>query len=299
MNFANFTIKSQEAIQRAQQIAQSFGHQQIENEHIVKAILEVDENVTPFLLKKLNVNLQLFNQILDSTLQSFPKVQGGEMGISREASTALNEASNIARKMNDEFVSIEHLLLAIFASKSKVSQILKDQGVTEKALKAAIDELRKGERVTSASAEETYNSLNKYAKNLNQLANDGKLDPVIGRDEEIRRVLQILSRRTKNNPMLVGEPGVGKTAIAEGLAHRIIQGDVPENLKDKVVYSLDMGALIAGAKYKGEFEERLKSVVKEVTSAEGDIVLFIDEIHSLVGGGGGDGAKDAANILKP
>ncbi|MFD2602085.1 ATP-dependent chaperone ClpB [Flavobacterium suzhouense] len=299
MNFANFTIKSQEAIQRAQQIAQSFGHQQIENEHIVKAILEVDENVTPFLLKKLNVNLQLFTQILDSTLQSFPKVQGGEMGISREASTALNEASNIARKMNDEFVSIEHLLLAIFASKSKVSQILKDQGVTEKALKAAIDELRKGERVTSASAEETYNSLNKYAKNLNQLANDGKLDPVIGRDEEIRRVLQILSRRTKNNPMLVGEPGVGKTAIAEGLAHRIIQGDVPENLKDKVVYSLDMGALIAGAKYKGEFEERLKSVVKEVTSAEGDIVLFIDEIHTLVGAGGGDGAMDAANILKP
>lgn len=299
MNFANFTIKSQEAIQRAQQIAQSFGHQQIENEHIVKAILEVDENVTPFLLKKLNVNLPLFQQILDSTLQSFPKVSGGEMGISRDASTALNEASNIARKMNDEFVSIEHLLLAIFASKSKVAQILKDQGVTEKALKAAIDELRKGERVTSASAEETYNSLNKYARNLNQLANDGKLDPVIGRDEEIRRVLQILSRRTKNNPMLVGEPGVGKTAIAEGLAHRIIQGDVPENLKDKVVYSLDMGALIAGAKYKGEFEERLKSVVKEVTSAEGDIVLFIDEIHTLVGAGGGDGAMDAANILKP
>jgi ATP-dependent Clp protease ATP-binding subunit ClpB len=299
MNFANFTIKSQEAIQRAQQIAQSFGHQQIENKHIVKAILEVDENVTPFLLKKLNVNLSLFNQILDSTLQSFPKVEGGEMSLSRDASTALNEASNIARKMNDEFVSIEHLLLAIFASKSKVAQILKDQGVTEKAFKTAIDELRKGERVTSASAEETYNSLNKYAKNLNQLANDGKLDPVIGRDEEIRRVLQILSRRTKNNPMLVGEPGVGKTAIAEGLAHRIIQGDVPENLKDKVVYSLDMGALIAGAKYKGEFEERLKSVVKEVTSAEGDIVLFIDEIHTLVGAGGGDGAMDAANILKP
>ena len=299
MNFANYTIKSQEAIQRAQQIAQSFGHQQIENEHIVKAILEVDENVTPFLLKKLNVNVALFGQILDSTLNSFPKVQGGEMGISREASTALNEASNIARKMNDEYVSIEHLLLAIFGTKSKVAQILKDQGVTEKGLRAAIDELRKGERVTSASAEETYNSLNKYAKNLNQLANDGKLDPVIGRDEEIRRVLQILSRRTKNNPMLVGEPGVGKTAIAEGLAHRIIQGDVPENLKNKVVYSLDMGALIAGAKYKGEFEERLKSVVKEVTSAEGDIVLFIDEIHTLVGAGGGEGAMDAANILKP
>jgi ATP-dependent Clp protease ATP-binding subunit ClpB len=299
MNFANFTIKSQEAIQRAQQITQSFGHQQIENEHLVKAILEVDENVTPFLLKKLNVNISLLQQILDSTLQSFPKVSGADMTLSREASTALNEASNIARKMNDEFVSIEHLLLAIFGTKSKVSQILKDQGVTEKALKAAIDELRKGERVTSASAEETYNSLNKYAKNLNQLANDGKLDPVIGRDEEIRRVLQILSRRTKNNPMLVGEPGVGKTAIAEGLAHRIIQGDVPENLKNKIVYSLDMGALIAGAKYKGEFEERLKSVVKEVTSAEGDIVLFIDEIHTLVGAGGGEGAMDAANILKP
>ncbi|MBY8961258.1 ATP-dependent chaperone ClpB [Flavobacterium sp. D11R37] len=299
MNFANFTIKSQEAIQRAQQIAQSYGHQQIENEHIIKGILEVDENVTPFLLKKLNVNVGLFSQVLDSTLQSFPKVQGGEMSLSRDAGTALNEASNIARKMNDEFVSVEHLLLAIFNSRSKVAQILKDQGVTEKGLKAAIEELRKGERVTSASAEETYNALNKYAKNLNQLANDGKLDPVIGRDEEIRRVLQILSRRTKNNPMLVGEPGVGKTAIAEGLAHRIIQGDVPENLKNKVVYSLDMGALIAGAKYKGEFEERLKSVVKEVTSAEGDIVLFIDEIHTLVGAGGGEGAMDAANILKP
>jgi ATP-dependent Clp protease ATP-binding subunit ClpB len=299
MNLANFTIKSQEAIQRAQQIAQELGHQQIENEHIVKGILEVDENVTPFLLKKLNVNLPLFGQILDSTLQSFPKVTGGEMGVGRDAGTALTEASNIARKMNDEFVSIEHLLLAILASRSRVAQILKDQDVTEKGLRTAIDEMRKGERVTSASAEENYNALNKYAKNLNQLANDGKLDPVIGRDEEIRRVLQILSRRTKNNPMLVGEPGVGKTAIAEGLAHRIIQGDVPENLKNKVVYSLDMGALIAGAKYKGEFEERLKSVVKEVTSAEGDIVLFIDEIHTLVGAGGGDGAMDAANILKP
>jgi ATP-dependent Clp protease ATP-binding subunit ClpB len=299
MNFANFTTKSQEAIQRAQQIAQEFGHQQLENEHLVKAILEVDENVTPFLLKKLNVNLPLFGQVLEATLKSFPKVNGGEMEFSREAGIALNEASNIARKMNDEFVSVEHLLLAIFASKSKVAQILKDQGVTEKNLRTAIEELRKGERVTSASAEETYNALNKFAKNLNQLANDGKLDPVIGRDEEIRRVLQILSRRTKNNPMLVGEPGVGKTAIAEGLAHRIIQGDVPENLKNKVVYSLDMGALIAGAKYKGEFEERLKSVVKEVTSAEGDIVLFIDEIHTLVGAGGGDGAMDAANILKP
>jgi len=299
MNFNNFTIKSQEAIQRAQQIAQSYGHQQIENEHIVKAIFEVDENVTPFLLKKLNVNISLLQQILDSTLQSFPKVSGGELMLSRDANNSLLEASNIAKKMNDEFVSIEHLLLAVFQSKSKIAQILKDQGVTKKGLETAIDELRKGERVTSASAEETYNSLNKYAKNLNELAKAGKLDPVIGRDEEIRRVLQILTRRTKNNPMLVGEPGVGKTAIAEGLAHRIVDGDVPENLKDKIVFSLDMGALIAGAKYKGEFEERLKSVVKEVTSAEGDIVLFIDEIHTLVGAGGGEGAMDAANILKP
>ncbi|MBA4133706.1 MAG: ATP-dependent chaperone ClpB [Flavobacterium sp.] len=299
MNTNNFTIKSQEAIQQAQQIAQGFGHQQIENEHILKGILEVDENVTPFILKKLNVNVDLFKKILDNTLQSFPKVSGGDLMLSREASTALTEANIIAKKMNDEFVSIEHLLLAIFKSKSKVAQILKDQGVTYNGLEAAIAEIRKGERVTSASAEETYNSLNKYAKNLNELARTGKLDPVIGRDEEIRRVLQILTRRTKNNPMLVGEPGVGKTAIAEGLAHRIVDGDVPENLKDKIVYSLDMGALIAGAKYKGEFEERLKSVVKEVTSAEGDIVLFIDEIHTLVGAGGGEGAMDAANILKP
>lgn len=299
MNTNNFTIKSQEAIQQAQQMAQGFGHQQIENEHIIKGILEVDENVTPFILKKLNVNVDLFKKILDSTLQSFPKVSGADLMLSREASTALTEANIIAKKMNDEFVSIEHLLLAIFKSKSKVAQILKDQGVTYNGLEAAIAEIRKGERVTSASAEETYNSLNKYAKNLNELARTGKLDPVIGRDEEIRRVLQILTRRTKNNPMLVGEPGVGKTAIAEGLAHRIVDGDVPENLKDKIVYSLDMGALIAGAKYKGEFEERLKSVVKEVTSAEGDIVLFIDEIHTLVGAGGGEGAMDAANILKP
>ncbi|GEL12030.1 ATP-dependent Clp protease ATP-binding subunit ClpB [Flavobacterium glycines] len=299
MNINKFTIKSQEAIQHSQQLAQSNGQQQIENEHIFKAIFEVDENVAPFILKKLNVNVPLFLQVLDSTIQSFPKVSGGDIMLSREANKALNESEIIAQKMNDEYVSIEHLILAIFASKSKVAQILKDQGVTEKGLKSAIEELRKGERVTSASAEETYNSLNKYAKNLNELARSGKLDPVIGRDEEIRRVLQILTRRTKNNPMLVGEPGVGKTAIAEGLAHRIVDGDVPENLKEKIVYSLDMGALIAGAKYKGEFEERLKSVVKEVTSAEGDIVLFIDEIHTLVGAGGGEGAMDAANILKP
>ncbi|HLP64877.1 ATP-dependent chaperone ClpB [Flavobacterium sp.] len=299
MNFNNLTIKSQEALQQAQQIAQSFGQQQLENEHIFKGILEVDENVAPFILKKVNVNVDLFKKVLDSTIQSFPKVSGGDIMLSRDAGTMLNEANSIAKKMNDEYVSIEHLLLAIFKSKSKVAQILKDQGVTEKAMEAAISEMRKGERVTSASAEETYNSLSKYAKNLNELAKSGKLDPVIGRDEEIRRVLQILTRRTKNNPMLVGEPGVGKTAIAEGLAHRIVDGDVPENLKDKIVYSLDMGALIAGAKYKGEFEERLKSVVKEVISAEGDIVLFIDEIHTLVGAGGGEGAMDAANILKP
>lgn len=299
MNINKFTIKSQEAIQLSQQLAQSEGQQQIENEHIFKAIFEVDENVAPFILKKLNVNVPLFLQILNSTIQSFPKVSGGEIMLSRTANTTLNEAEIIAKKMNDEFVSIEHLILAIFDSKTKTAQILKDQGVTGKGLKAAIEELRKGERVTSASAEETYNSLNKYAKNLNELARAGKLDPVIGRDEEIRRVLQILTRRTKNNPMLVGEPGVGKTAIAEGLAHRIVDGDVPDNLKDKIVFSLDMGALIAGAKYKGEFEERLKSVVKEVTAADGDIVLFIDEIHTLVGAGGGEGAMDAANILKP
>jgi ATP-dependent Clp protease ATP-binding subunit ClpB len=299
MSFNNLTIKSQEALQQAQQIAQGFGQQQLENEHIFKGILEVDEHVTPFILKKLNVNIDLFSKILDSTIQSFPKVTGAEIMFSRDASTMLNEASLIAKKMNDEYVSIEHLLLAIFKSKSKVAQILKDQGVTQKGLESAIAEIRKGSSVTSTSAEETYNALNKYAKNLNELAKNGKLDPVIGRDEEIRRVLQILTRRTKNNPMLVGEPGVGKTAIAEGLAHRIVDGDVPENLKDKIVYSLDMGALIAGAKYKGEFEERLKSVVKEVIAAEGDIVLFIDEIHTLVGAGGGEGAMDAANILKP
>ncbi len=299
MNFNNFTIKSQETIQQAQQLAQGFGHQQIENEHIFKAIFDVDENVLPFLLKKLDVNLTLLQQVLDSTLESFPKVTGGELQLSREAGKSLNEASIIAKKMNDEYVSIEHLVIAIFKSKSKISQILKDQGVTEKHLTEAINEIRKGERVTSQNAEETYQALHKYAKNLNDLAENGKLDPVIGRDEEIRRILQILSRRTKNNPMLIGEPGVGKTAIAEGLAHRIIAGDIPENLKDKRIFSLDMGALIAGAKFKGEFEERLKAVVKEVTTSNGDIVLFIDEIHTLVGAGGGQGAMDAANILKP
>ncbi len=299
MNINNFTIKSQEAIQQAQQLAQAMTHQQVENEHLFKAITEVDENVMPFLLKKLNVNASMVTQVVDKELQSLPKVTGGEQVFSREAGKTLNEAGIIARDMKDEYVSVEHLLLAIFKSKSKIARILKDQGVTEKDLQAAIEELRKGGRVTSQSAEETYNALNKYARNLNELADSGKLDPVIGRDEEIRRILQILSRRTKNNPMLVGEPGTGKTAIAEGLAHRIVQGDVPENLKDKVVFSLDMGALIAGAKYKGEFEERLKAVIKEVTSSNGNIVLFIDEIHTLVGAGGGQGAMDAANILKP
>ena len=299
MNLNNYTIKSQEAIQQAQLLAQSLGHQQIENEHILKAIFEVDENVTPFILNKLNVNIELLNKILNKQLETFSKVSGGDIMLSSAAGKTLNEAIIIAKKMNDEYVSIEHLLLAIFKSKSTIAQSIKDQGVTEKGIKAAIDEIRKGDRVTSQSAEETYNSLNKYARNLNQLAAEGKLDPVIGRDEEIRRILQILSRRTKNNPMLVGEPGTGKTAIAEGLAHRIIAGDIPENLKDKQLFSLDMGALIAGAKFKGEFEERLKAVIKEVTASDGNIVLFIDEIHTLVGAGGGQGAMDAANILKP
>jgi ATP-dependent Clp protease ATP-binding subunit ClpB len=299
MNFNNYTLKSQEAIQQAQQLAQSHGHQQIENEHILHAIFEVDANVTPFLLKKLQVNVALLKKVLEEQLESFSKVSGGDIMLSREATKTLNEASIISKKMNDEYVSIEHLILALLKSKSSIAQSLKDQGVTEKALKAAIEDLRKGDHVTSSSAEDTYNSLSKYAKNLNELALEGKLDPVIGRDEEIRRILQILSRRTKNNPMLVGEPGTGKTAIIEGLAHRIIGGDIPENLKDKIIFSLDMGALIAGAKYKGEFEERLKAVIKEVTSSDGNIVLFIDEIHTLVGAGGGQGAMDAANILKP
>jgi ATP-dependent Clp protease ATP-binding subunit ClpB len=299
MNFNKLTIKSQEAVQQGQQIAQNYGHQQIENSHILKGIFEVDENVIPFILNKLGVNIGLLKSLIDKTLESYSKVSGGEISLSRNTSKMFSIATDEAKKMNDEFVSIEHLLIAILNTKDTTSQILKDQGISEKELKLAIEELRKGSNVTSQSAEETYNSLNKYARNLNQLAKDGKLDPVIGRDEEIRRILQILSRRTKNNPMLVGEPGTGKTAIAEGLAHRIIKGDIPENLKDKQIYSLDMGALIAGAKYKGEFEERLKSVVKEVTSAEGEIVLFIDEIHTLVGAGGGQGAMDAANILKP
>ena len=299
MNLNKFTIKSQEALQKAQLLAMQFSHPQVEVEHLALAITQEDKEVWKYIFQKLQLNTNVFQQTIEAQLKNTAKVQGSEMVWSREASQVLQEAQIQAQKMNDEFVAIEHILIAIYKSKSKTSQILKDQGVTEDQLKQAINDLRKGARVTSASQEETYNALNKYAKNLSKLASDGKLDPVIGRDEEIRRVLQILSRRTKNNPMLVGEPGVGKTAIAEGLAHRIIQGDVPENLKDKVVFALDMGALIAGAKYKGEFEERLKSVVKEVTDADGDIILFIDEIHTLVGAGGGEGAMDAANILKP
>ena len=299
MNFNNYTIKSQEVIHKSQSLDQEFGHSQIENEHIFKAIILIDENVIPFLLKKTNINEDLVKKILDKELESFVKVSGAELSLTRETIKTLNEASIIAKKMSDEFVSVEHIVMAIFKSKSKIAQVLKDQGMTQKDLKAAINELRKGNRVTSQNAEETYNSLSKYANNLNQMAFDGKLDPVIGRNEEIRRLLQILSRRTKNNPILVGEPGTGKTAIAEGLAHRIIRGDVPENLKEKKIYSLDMGALIAGAKFKGEFEERLKAVIKEVTTSNGDIVLFIDEIHTLIGAGAGQGALDAANILKP
>jgi ATP-dependent Clp protease ATP-binding subunit ClpB len=299
MNFNNFTIKSQEAVQKATEIAAAKQHQAIETSHLLKGMLMVDENVVPYLLKKLNVNLEIFTKALDHILDSYPKVSGGDQFLSGDANKALQKATALAQEFKDEFVSIEHLLLGILSVNDATSRLLKDSGVNEKELRAAIRQLRKGSVVNSQTAEETYNSLNKYARNLNELARNGKLDPVIGRDEEIRRVLQILSRRTKNNPILIGEPGVGKTAIAEGLAHRIIDGDVPENLKTKQLYSLDMGSLIAGAKYKGEFEERLKSVVKEVISADGEIILFIDEIHTLVGAGASEGAMDAANILKP
>ncbi len=300
MNLNNYTIKSQEAIQQAVQLVSNNGQQSIEPAHILKGILEVDENVTPFILKKLNVNPLSFSKMVESSIKSYPKVSGGQPTLSSASNTALLKASSFLKEYNDEFVSIEHLLLGLINAGDSTSNLMKDSGLREKEVKAAINELRKGERVTSQSQEETYNALNKFAINLNQQARNGKLDPVIGRDDEIRRVLQILSRRTKNNPILVGEPGVGKTAIAEGLAHRINNGDVPENLKTKQVFSLDMGALIAGAKFKGEFEERLKSVVKEVINAAGEIILFIDEIHTLVGAGGsGEGAMDAANILKP
>ncbi len=299
MNMNKFTIKSQEAIQQAQQIAQGNGQQAIETGHILKGILMVDENVVPFLLKKLGINEPNFRNAVDSIVDAYPRVSGGDPYLSKEASAALNTASNMAQKNGDEYVSIEHLILGLLKGSDSIARMMKDSGMNEKELLAAINELRGGEKVKSHSAEETYNSLDKYAINLNERANSGKLDPVIGRDEEIRRVLQILSRRTKNNPILIGEPGVGKTAIAEGIAHRIVNGDVPDNLKTKIIYSLDMGALIAGAKYKGEFEERLKAVVKEVTASDGEIILFIDEIHTLVGAGGGEGAMDAANILKP
>jgi ATP-dependent Clp protease ATP-binding subunit ClpB len=299
MNLNNYTIKSQEAIQQALQLATIKGNQAIETGHLLKAILEIDENVTPFILKKTNVNIGNFEKALDRIIDAYPKVSGGQPYLSGTTNQALAKANSYLKDFGDEYVSIEHLLLGLLNGSDTTAQILKDNGVTEKGLKSIILELRKGATVNSQTAEDTYNALNKYAINLNKQAQNNKLDPVIGRDEEIRRVLQILSRRTKNNPILVGEPGVGKTAIAEGLAHRIINGDVPENLKSKQIFSLDMGALIAGAKFKGEFEERLKSVVKEVIAANGEIILFIDEIHTLVGAGGGEGAMDAANILKP
>lgn len=299
MNLNNFTIKAQEAIQKASEIASGNQQQAIETAHILKGLLSVDENVISYLLKKLNVNINRISEVLDAQIQSFPKVSGSEIYLSSGANSALQKAVSYLKEFKDEFVSVEHVLLGLLETDDKVSSILKDAGVNQKDLKKAILELRGNNRVTDQNAETTYNALNKYARNLNEYAESGKLDPVIGRDEEIRRVIQILSRRTKNNPILIGEPGVGKTAIAEGIAFRVIQGDVPENLKSKTVFSLDMGALIAGAKYKGEFEERLKAVIKEVTQSDGEFILFIDEIHTLVGAGGGEGAMDAANILKP
>lgn len=299
MNLNQFTLKSQEAIQKAQQIALEFGNQSIEPQHLLEGIFQSDENISSFLLKKSEADATLIRERNRENIEKLPKVEGGNLYPSQSLSRILLNAPNIAKKMGDEYVTIEHLWLALVEVSSPVSTLLKDMGVTQNLLESGIKELRKGSKATSASSEETYQSLNKYAKNFNELAAEGKLDPVIGRDEEIRRVLQILSRRTKNNPILIGEPGVGKTAIAEGIAHRIISGDVPENLMDKTLYSLDMGALVAGAKYKGEFEERLKSVVNEVTKSDGQIILFIDEIHTLVGAGGGEGAMDAANILKP
>ncbi|SDM60978.1 ATP-dependent Clp protease ATP-binding subunit ClpB [Daejeonella rubra] len=299
MNLNNFTIKAQEAVQKASEIAGGNQQQAIETAHLLKGLLSVDENVISYLLKKLNVNINRITEVIDAQIQSFPKVSGSEIYLSSGANSALQKGMSYLKEFKDEFVSVEHILLGLLSTGDKVSSILKDAGMNESDLKKAILELRGNTRVTDQNAEATYNALNKYARNLNEYAESGKLDPVIGRDEEIRRVIQILSRRTKNNPILIGEPGVGKTAIAEGIAFRVIQGDVPENLKTKTVYSLDMGALIAGAKYKGEFEERLKAVIKEVTQSDGEIILFIDEIHTLVGAGGGEGAMDAANILKP
>ena len=299
MNFNNFTIKAQEAVQKASEITTGNQQQTVETAHLLKGLLLVDENVITYLLKKLNVNVNRLNETLDDQIGSFPKVSGSNVYLSSGSNSALQKAQSYLKEFKDEFVSVEHILLGILSVNDKVSTALKDYGVNEKDLKKAITALRGDNKVTDQNAEASYNALNKYARNLNEYAESGKLDPVIGRDEEIRRVIQILSRRTKNNPILVGEPGVGKTAIAEGIAFRIIKGDVPESLKTKTVYSLDMGALIAGAKYKGEFEERLKAVIKEVTQADGEIIMFIDEIHTLVGAGGGEGAMDAANILKP
>lgn len=299
MNLNNFTIKAQEAVQQAVQLATQNGQQAIEAVHLLKGVIMTGESVTNFIFQKLGVNIQNLNRVLDAQISSLPKVSGGEPYLSSEANTVLQKAIGYSSKMGDQYVSLESIILALFTEKSTASQILKDAGMTENELRQAIEELRKGNKVTSQSAEDTYDALGKYAINLNERARSGKLDPVIGRDDEIRRVLQILSRRTKNNPILIGEPGVGKTAIAEGLAHRIVRGDVPENLKSKQIFSLDMGALVAGAKYKGEFEERLKAVVGEVTKSDGEIILFIDEIHTLVGAGKGEGAMDAANILKP
>ncbi|OYU85666.1 MAG: ATP-dependent chaperone ClpB [Flavobacterium sp. BFFFF2] len=299
MNTQSFTEKTQETIQQAQQLAQRFQHPEVDGLHLLLALLKTDPQLSSLLLQQAGANVATLEQILERHMQSMPKVTGNSLNFSREMTAILQQAEKLAQQFKDEFISLEMLLLAMVKEPSKVSKMLQEQGVQKAALEQAIQEVRKGSRVTSQSAEESYNALNKYGRNLNEAAKNGKLDPVIGRDEEIRRVLQILTRRTKNNPMLIGEPGVGKTAIAEGLAHRIVAGDVPENLKNKQVFSLDMGSLIAGAKYKGEFEERLKAVVKEVISAEGEIVLFIDEIHTLVGAGGGEGAMDAANILKP
>jgi len=299
MNLNNFTIKSQEAIQQAVEVAKGLNNQAIENGHLMKGVLAMGENITSYLFKKLEIPLERFEQVLDSILERYPKVSGGEPYLSKTASKSLDEALRYSREMGDQFVSIEMIILGILASGDEVSKMMKDMGMTEKGLLEAIKELRKGSKVADQNAENTFDALNRFAINLNDMARTGKLDPVIGREEEIRRILQILSRRTKNNPILIGEPGVGKTAIAEGLAQRIVRGDVPENLKTKQIYSLDMGALVAGAKYKGEFEERLKGVVKEVVAAEGEIILFIDEIHTLVGAGKGEGAMDAANILKP
>ena len=299
MNFNNFTIKSQEAVQKAVEITSANGQQAIEPVHLLKGVIDVGENLVNYIFQKLGINVNLLKTAVDREIASLPKVSGGEPYLSRDANTVLQKAADYSSKMGDQFVALESILMALLQTKSSASSFMKDAGMNEKELGAAIDELRKGKSVKDASAEDTYNALSKYAINLNERARTGKLDPVIGRDDEIRRVLQILSRRTKNNPILIGEPGTGKTAIAEGLAHRIVRGDVPENLKSKQIYSLDMGALVAGAKYKGEFEERLKAVVNEVIQAEGEIILFIDEIHTLVGAGKGEGAMDAANILKP